>query len=161
MVMAIVRASKVQDNVLRVLIICRRLTYVIYYFIDHFTFAARLGLFKSDPKSWSKFQAKFWVVALVFGLLRNIYDLVNLILARKEKSEDDQENGIKGGVIQRVMKRPEVVLDTVKNSADFLLPFNVMGIIELNTGVAGVLGLISSLAGATPIWRPDLKLKPS
>ena len=161
MLMALTRAPNIEDMVVRVLVICRRLTYIIYYVIDHFTFAARLGLFKSDPKAWSKFQAKFWLVALVFGLLRNIYDLMNLLLGKKEKAEDGQENPPRGGAIQRVMTRPQVVLDTVKNTADFLLPFNVMGIIELNAGVAGLLGLISSLAGATPVWKPELKLKPS
>ncbi|XP_031564566.1 peroxisomal membrane protein 11A-like [Actinia tenebrosa] len=160
MYIGFVKASSIShDNVLRVLIMCRRMTYVVYYLIDHMTWAARVGLIKSDPKSWSKFQAKFWIIALVFSLLRNIYDLMNLLFAPKEKV--DGEKAIQKSPAQKVMQRPDMVLDLVKNSADFLLPFNVLGIVQLNTGTSGLLGLISSIAGSLPIWYPDLKLKPS
>jgi len=163
MIVGAVRAQDIHhDNILRVLITCRRLTYTIYYVIDHITWAARLGLYKSTPKEWSKFQAKFWVIALVFGLLRNLYDILNLIFVPKTKQDEGEESFPKGSTVAtRLMSRPQVLLDTVKNSADFLLPFNVMGVIELNAGVAGLLGLISSIAGAAPVWSPNMKLKPS
>lgn len=163
MALGAVRAQDIHhDNILRVLITCRRLTYIIYYLIDHITWAARLGLYKSTPKEWSKFQAKFWVVALVFGLLRNLYDILNLIFVPKKKQDGGEESFAPGSTVaSRLMSRPQVLLDTVKNSADFLLPFNVMGVIELNVGLAGLLGLISSIAGATPVWYPNMKLKPS
>ena len=163
MLLGAARARDIQyDAVLRVLIICRRMTYAIYYIIDHITWAARLGLYKSPPKDWSKFQAKFWLIALVFGLLRNLYDLLNLIFIPKKKDEGDEGSGLhSSSVVARLASHPQVLLDTVKNSADFLLPFNVMGLIELNVGIAGLLGLVSSIAGAVPVWSPSLKLKPS
>ncbi len=163
MMLGAIRARDIHhDNVLRVLIMCRRITYVIYYIIDHITWAARLGLYKATPKEWSKFQAKFWLIALVFGLLRNLYDILNLIFVPKKKHDGGEESFAQGSsVATRLMSRPQVLLDTVKNSADFLLPFNVMGVIELNVGLAGLLGLISSIAGAIPVWSPNMKLKPS
>lgn len=160
MYVGFVRASKMSgDNIVRILIMCRRMTYVFYYIIDHITWAARVGLYKADSKAWSKFQSKFWLLALIFGVLRNIYDLLNLICTPKEKV--DGEKVRERSIVQKVMQRPDVVLDSVKNSADFLLPLNVMGIVQLSTGVSGLLGLISSIAGAMPIWYPELKLKPS
>jgi len=163
MILGAIRARDIHhDNVLRILIICRRITYTIYYIIDHITWAARLGLYKSNPKEWSKFQAKFWVIALVFGLLRNLYDILNLVFVPTKKHDGEEESFAHGSsVAARLMSRPQVLLDTVKNSADFLLPFNVMGLIELNVGLAGLLGLISSIAGAIPVWSPNMKLKPS
>ena len=164
MMLGAIRARDIHhDNILKVLIICRRLTYTFYYVIDHITWAARLGLYKATPKEWSKFQAKFWVVALVFGLLRNLYEILNLIVVPKKKHDGGEEEGYTHGssVATRLMSRPQLLLDTVKNSADFLLPFNVMGIIELNAGIAGLLGLISSISGAIPVWHPNMKLKPS
>lgn len=162
MMLGAIRARDIRhDSILKILIICRRLTYTIYYVIDHITWAARLGLYKSNPKEWSQFQAKFWLIALVLGLLRNLHDILNLVFVPTKKN-DGEEGSVPGNsVASRLMSRPEVLLDVVKNSADFLLPFNVMGLIELNVGVAGLLGLISSAAGAVPIWHPNLKLKPS
>ena len=152
---------QVKDNILRTLIVLRRATYVVYYFIDQFTWAARVGLYKSNPKEWSKFQAKFWLTALILGVLRNLYDWITLLTGRKEKVDDEDEGRPRQSVGHRIAQRPEVVVDTVKNAADFLLPLNVMGYVKLNTGLAGLLGLISSLCGVMAVWNPSLKLKPS
>lgn len=163
MIIGAIRAKDIHhDNILKVLIICRRATLALYYIIDHITWAARLGLYKATPKDWSKFQAKFWAIALVFGLLRNLYEILNLIFVPIKKHDSGEESNSQGSsVTSRLMTRPQLFLDTVKNSADFLLPFNVMGVIELNVGLAGLLGLISSIAGAIPVWNPNMKLKPS
>lgn len=161
MIMGAIRARDVHDTVLKVLIICRRITYTIYYIIDHVTWAARLGLYKATPKEWSKFQAKFWALALAFGLLRNLYDILNLIFVPAKKHDGEESHAKGSSVTSRLMSCPQVLLDTVKNSADLLLPYNVMGVIELNVGLAGLLGLISSTAGAIPVWSPNMKLKPS
>lgn len=163
MVIGAIRAKDIHhDNILKVLIICRRATLALYYIIDHVTWAVRLGLYKATPKEWSKFQAKFWAIALVFGLLRNLYEILTLIFVPAKKHDGGEESYSQGSsVTSRLMTRPQLLLDTVKNSADFLLPFNVMGVIELNVGLAGLLGLISSIAGAIPVWNPNMKLKPS
>ena len=154
-----VKAMQVQDKILRLLIVLRRATYVIYYFIDQFTWAARVGLYKSNPKEWSKFQARFWFTGLILGVLRNLYDWIVLLSGIKEKVEPDEETN--QSVACRIAQRPDVVVDSVKNAADFLLPLNVMGYVKLNTGLAGLLGLISSLCGVIAVWNPKLKLKPS
>ena len=162
MIMGAMRARDIHhDTVLKVLIICRRITYTIYYIIDHVTWAARLGLYKSNPKEWSKFQAKFWALALAFGLLRNLYDILNLVFVPVKKHDGEESYSQGSSVTARLMSRPQVLLDTLKNLADCLLPYNVMGLIELNVGLAGLLGLTSSIAGAIPVWSPNMKLKPS
>ena len=162
MIMGAMRARDIHhDTILKVLIICRRITYTIYYIIDHVTWAARLGLYKSNPKEWSKFQAKFWALALAFGLLRNLYDILNLVFVPVKKHDGEESYSQGSSVTARLMSRPQVLLDTLKNLADCLLPYNVMGVIELNVGLAGLLGLTSSIAGAIPVWSPNMKLKPS
>ena len=162
MIMGAMRARDIHhDTILKVLIICRRITYTIYYIIDHVTWAARLGLYKANPKEWSKFQAKFWALALAFGLLRNLYDILNLVFVPVKKHDGEESYSQGSSVTARLMSRPQVLLDTLKNLADCLLPYNVMGVIELNVGLAGLLGLTSSIAGAIPVWSPNMKLKPS
>ncbi|XP_068693276.1 peroxisomal membrane protein 11A-like [Montipora foliosa] len=162
MILGAIRAREIRhDSVLKILIICRRITFAFYYIIDHITWAVRLGLYKSNLKEWSKLEAKLWLIALGFGLLRNLYDILNLVLVPAKKNDGEERSIQSNSVTTRLASRPEILLDTVKNSADFLLPFNVMGMIELNVGLAGLLGLISSIAGAVPVWNPNMKLKPS
>lgn len=62
-------------------------------------------------------------------------------------------------MIIRLAFRLEILLDIVKNLVDFLLFFNVMGMIELNVGLVGLLGLISLIVGVVFVWNFNMKLK--
>ena len=151
------RNLSVKDKVLRLLVVSARLTRVLYFLVDQIVWATRLGLYKADSKAWSRFQAKIWIAALIFCVTRNLYDIYNLVKATDKKNEDP---GVQTCLYERFKTRPEVFVDTVKNCADFLIPLNIMGVIKINNGIVGVLGLISSLAGASTVWEPTLKLKP-
>lgn len=156
MLQGAVRSMNVKDTRLRFLAVSIRLTRVLYFLVDQIVWATRLGLYKANSKAWSKFQSKIWCIALIFCVTRNIYDIYTL-LKSTEKKNDDME------VLpwhERFKSRPEVFVDTVKNCADFLIPLNIIGVISINNGVVGILGLISSLAGASTAWNPNLKLKP-
>lgn len=152
------RNLSVKDRVLRALVISARLTRVLYFLVDQIVWATRLGLYKANPKAWSKFQAKIWTVALIFCVTRNMYDIYNLLTAADKKDEDPGAQTVSW--YQKFKTRPEILVDTVKNCADFLIPLNIIGVIEINNGIVGVLGLISSLAGASTVWEPTLKQKP-
>ena len=152
------RNLTVKDTTLRLLVISARLSRVLYFLVDQVVWATRLGLYKSDPKSWSKFQAKIWSIALIFCVTRNIYDIYNLLKSSEKKNEDLGDQTVCW--YEKFKTRPEVLVDTVKNCADFLIPLNIMGAIEINNGVVGILGLVSSLAGAFTVWEPAMKLKP-
>lgn len=152
------RSLALKDTALKLMIISARLSRVMYFLVDQIVWAARIGIYKSDAKAWSKFQAKIWSLALVFCVARNIYDIYNLLVVADKKTEDP---GLQNECLyQKLKSRPEVLVDTVKNCADFLIPLNVMGAIEMNNGYIGVLGIISSLAGALTLWQPAMKLKP-
>lgn len=152
------RSLAVRDTALRLMILSARLSRMFYFLVDQIVWAARIGIYKSDAKAWSKFQAKIWSLALIFCVARNFYDIYNIFIMADKKSED---SGIqKACWYKRLQSRPEVLLDTVKNCADFLIPLNVMGAVEVNNGFIGILGVISSLAGLSTVWQPALKLKP-
>jgi hypothetical protein len=152
------RNLSVKDTALRLLVVSARLTRVLYFLVDQIVWATRLGVYKSNPKAWSKFQAKIWSVALILCVTRNLYDIYNLVRAPDKKNEDPGSEAVCW--YEKFKTRPEVLVDTVKNCADFLIPLNIIGVIEINNGIVGVLGLISSLAGASTVWEPTLKLKP-
>lgn len=158
MLQGALRNLDVKDKPLRLLVVSVRLTRVLYFLVDQIVWAARIGLYKSDPKAWSKSQAKIWSVALILCVARNIYDIYCLLKTTNKKN-DDQENQ-QLCWYEKFKMRPEVLVDTVKNCADFLIPLNIIGVIQINNGIIGILGLISSLAGASTAWQPTLKLKP-
>ncbi|XP_036047496.1 peroxisomal membrane protein 11A isoform X2 [Onychomys torridus] len=60
----------------------------------------------------------------------------------------------------RSLKRhPPLLLDTVKNFCDILIPLNQLGIYKSNLGIVGLGGLVSSVAGLITVVYPQLKLK--
>ena len=52
-----------------------------------------------------------------------------------------------------------LLLDTLKNCFDILLPLNSLKFVNLSPGMQGLCGLISSLIGLITIWDTKLKLK--
>lgn len=58
-----------------------------------------------------------------------------------------------------VYNNPAVVVDLVKNSADFLIPVSRLDILYIPSGIVGLLGVISSLAGISADFNEQLKLK--
>ncbi|XP_027264018.1 peroxisomal membrane protein 11A isoform X2 [Cricetulus griseus] len=56
-------------------------------------------------------------------------------------------------------QHPPLLLDTVKNFCDILIPLNQLGIYKSNLGVVGLGGLVSSVAGLITVMYPQLKLK--
>lgn len=60
----------------------------------------------------------------------------------------------------RSLKRhPPLLLDTVKNFCDILIPLDQLGIYKSNAGIIGLGGLVSSVAGMITVAYPHMKLK--
>ncbi|XP_069910646.1 peroxisomal membrane protein 11A isoform X2 [Oryctolagus cuniculus] len=60
----------------------------------------------------------------------------------------------------RSLKRhPPLLLDTVKNFCDILIPLDQLGIYKSNAGVIGLGGLVSSVAGIITVAYPQMKLR--
>ncbi|KAK7807799.1 hypothetical protein U0070_000114 [Myodes glareolus] len=62
-------------------------------------------------------------------------------------------------LFQSLKRHPPLLLDTVKNLCDILIPLNQLGIYKSNLGVMGLGGLVSFVAGLITIVYPQLKLK--
>lgn len=128
-------------------------------------------------------SAQFWVVTLILGIVRDIYDMT-VIIARELRSHDakllqqqklngvDPENNnrhkpIKGvprrhqAVLRSLADNKPLVLDLARNLADLVLPLEALGHIQASPGVQGLFGVISSVIGITTTWDPLLRLVPS
>ena len=128
-------------------------------------------------------SAQFWVVTLILGIVRDIYDMT-VIIARELRSHDakllqqqklngvDPENNNRHKPVKGVPRRHQVVLrsladnkplvlDLARNLADLVLPLEALGHIQASPGVQGLFGVISSVIGITTTWDPLLRLVPS
>jgi len=88
-----------------------------------------------DIKEWEKFSNQSWLYSIILNLVRDYFEL---------KVNNQRTSA--------------VVLDTVKNCADFWIPMSALGHVQVSPFFVGVMGVTSSLLGTLPLVDP-LKYK--
>lgn len=168
MVQGALKSMELQDPVLQLTLTLAKLNQAAFMLADHFIWFGKTGVIKMDSKYWAQVSARFWLVTIVFNLIRNLYDIANIIRAT-EKRELEVMSGSESKLISARGHQEQVengnhkpiIVDTIKNSADLLLPLSSLGYIDISPGIQGILGVISSVMGILTVWYPDLKLVPS
>eukprot|EP00794_Sanderia_malayensis_P016209 gene16209-17840_t len=153
MFLGAIRGSQVQDPLIRVCIVIARISRTVYFFYDIFNWCCRVTLMKGSSKEYAMRAAPFWFIAVVCGLIRDLYELINYVLRAKAKKQDV-------GIQNCLCQRPDIATDTLKNICDFLIPLKIWGKLDLSQGTVGILGLISSLCGILTVVKPACKLTP-
>ena len=155
-----------------------KLNQACYLIFDHMIYLHNIGLINTDKKKWSAVSSRFWLFSLVLNLVRNFYDIYCIILKEMEAGSSKKSNGNANGsyangrhseqtagllTISRklMLENVPVMLDLLKNVADFFLPLNSLEKVKLNSGTQGLVGVISSIVAIITLWNPRLKLVPS
>lgn len=69
------------------------------------------------------------------------------------------KNVLSGEVVQFARNHKDLLIDTVKNSCDLILPLTNLGIIRLSPGTIGVVGMVSSLLSLYTLIDQRAKLQ--
>ena len=85
-----------------------------------------------DIKKWEKFSNQSWLYSIILNLVRDYYEL-------------------------KFNQKVSVVLDTVKNAADFWIPMAALGHVQVSSFFVGIMGVISSLLATLPLADPQYK----
>lgn len=151
-----------QNPLLRFLITLTKLNRGFYLLIDHLIWAHRMNLVSVNNKYWTKLSNQCWMLALLLGLLRDLYELLKAWSSEKERlgmylSYD--ESVTTKAVCSVVQNNPAICLDVIKNGGDLFIPMSQLNLVYLPDGVVGLLGVISSVAGLAATYNERLKLK--
>ena len=108
----------------------------MYLFGDHVIWLHRNGLIKTeDIKKWEKFSNQSWLYSIILNLVRDY------ILWTSSKRANKA-----------------LICDTMKNVADFFLPLFFLNKIQVSSGFAGLMGVISSVTAAIPLVDPTFRI---
>ena len=157
------RTIHLANPILRLLITLTKLNRGIYLLFDHVIWAARMKLAIIDMNYWQRLANRFWLVTIVLGLLRDMYDLLVAIQEEKKRliqygGSGKSASGVR--VIANVVRNnPPLIIDIVKNGADALIPASRLDLVYIPSGIIGILGVVSSLAGLVSTWDDRLRLK--
>ena len=149
------------DHLLRFLVTLAKINRGVYLLIDHLVWADRMKLVTIDSVKWSRWSNRFWIFALFLGLVRDVYELLKALRMERERLKQYQsyEPVSKKALGNVVRNNPALIVDIVKNSADFLIPLTRLELVYLPSGIVGLLGVVSSLSGLVAVYDEQLKLK--
>lgn len=172
------QSIQASDLVPRLCLTLANLNRVVYYICDTVLWAKSVGLSSGiHREKWQMRAARHYYYFLLLSLVRDLYEILLQMgqvardRAKREKSSQDAPKYSVAGedsewlqsllllLFRSLRRHPPLLLDTVKNFCDILIPLNQLGIYKSNLGVVGLGGLVSSLAGLLTVVYPQLKLK--
>ena len=153
MILGAFKGSQVQDPLIRLCIVGARISRAVYFLYDVLNWCCRVTLINGSAKEYAVKAAPFWFIAVVFCLIRDLYEIINYVLRAQAKRREPS-------VQDCIAERPDIVTDALKNICDILIPLKIWGKVNISEGRVGMLGLISSICGILSIINPKYKLSP-
>ncbi|XP_076980300.1 peroxisomal membrane protein 11A [Tamandua tetradactyla] len=167
------------DLVPRLCLTLANLNRVIYFICDTILWVKNIGLAAGiNKEKWQMWAARHYYYSLLLNLARDLYEIslqmekVTHDRAKREKSPsqnplgysvaDEETEWLQSFLLllfRSLRKHPPLLLDTVKNLSDILIPLDQLGICKSNPGIIGLGGLVSSIAGIIIVTYPQMKLR--
>lgn len=151
----------IKDVVVKLALVLAKINQAVYLIVDHKVWLIKLGVLKGDAKPYAKLAAKFWLVTIIFNLIRNLSDILTIISRHKSKTSKDYKDHKTKSALQEYLSNKPMVIDTVKNVSDLSLPLAGLNYINISVGLQGVLGMLSSVMAMLQSWDPAYKLLPA
>ncbi|XP_042235443.1 peroxisomal membrane protein 11A-like [Homarus americanus] len=169
------RTLHLPDAVLRVTLTLSRIYQSFFLLVDHIIWVGRVGLFDINKEKWSDYSNKFWLGSIILNLLRDIYEIYQIL--RKQAHCQNPVSCLYKNVpviktvynsipatrplVQFAEEHRDVFWDSLKNLCDLWIPLTSLGHTKLSPGMVGILGSVSSFAGLVAVLDPLAKLVPA
>ncbi|OJJ45466.1 hypothetical protein ASPZODRAFT_99564 [Penicilliopsis zonata CBS 506.65] len=140
------------DPVLRYLAVGRQLGYAGYLVIDTYTVVDTIGVRKlAAIKRLQDTAQRAWMAGLLCSAMAGFYTLWNL--QGKEKTLDlkEGEGVVEAKKIER--ERAAARIQLVSDLCDLAMPISALGFANLDEGLIGLTGIVSSLIGLSSQWK--------
>ncbi|EEP76351.1 hypothetical protein UREG_01200 [Uncinocarpus reesii 1704] len=145
-------ASSTADPVLKYLAVGRQLGYAAYLSYDMVTYLDAAGIRKLNSVKKLQSQAlKAWMAGLVCSAVAGVYSMWRLRELEKSVNKQDGEGALEGKKIER--ERAAVTIQLVSDVCDLTIPTSSLGYVNLDDGIVGIAGTVSSLIGAWSAWK--------
>jgi peroxin-11B len=180
MLEASLKSIHLDNPFLRVFITFTNINQACYLVLDNLLWLNSMGVVNLKEKATiiNEWSNKFWLFSSILYLGRDLNDLFALV--QKEKLNSDSKKTMNHHVqkgtrrnqrmINRLLKfatiiilnkqNHQLLIDTIKNVFDIVLPLSTLNYIKTSAGTQGLCGLISSLLSLLVVWDARYKLKP-
>ncbi|KXS94168.1 hypothetical protein AC579_604 [Pseudocercospora musae] len=150
---AVAADSKSMDPVLKYLAVGRQLGYAVYLSLDALTYFDQTGIYKlSNGARLQKEAYRAWFAGLACNIVAGLYTLYNLqAIAQKRKDSTDAEKKVEEKTLER--EKAATQLQLISDVADITIPGSAIGVFNLDDGIVGLAGTVSSLIGLSAAWQ--------
>ncbi|KAL8662306.1 MAG: hypothetical protein Q9202_004835 [Teloschistes flavicans] len=144
--------TKARDEFLRYCAVGRQLGYALYLSFDMATYLDTAGIWKLETaKKLQKDAYRAWFVGLLFNTVAGIYTLWGLRQRTQEVNKTDGEGVVESRKIQR--ERNATNLQLISDICDLTIPGSALGYANLDDGIVGLAGTMSSLISVWATWK--------
>ncbi|KAK4970477.1 hypothetical protein LTR28_000082 [Elasticomyces elasticus] len=166
---AVAADAKGMDPILRCCAIGRQLGYAVYMSLDTLTYLDATGIRPSvSAKRLQREAYKAWMTGLLFNVMGGVYTLYMMTEKSRSMAKDDGEKavtakkferyaGTKAGaqdaladVVTRESNQAKIQLTS--DICDLAIPLSALGYADLDDGIVGLAGTVSSLLGLYTQW---------
>lgn len=153
------------DKTIRFCVTLSKIAHSLYLACDHFIWLSKHSFIQINASKWSQAGNKYWLLSIVLNLVRDAMELNNLFQSMLKKKilntlnrKVSPKDVFTGEAVQFVRSNKDLLIDTVKNSCDLILPLTNLGFIRLSPGTIGVVGMMSSMLSLYTLLDPKAKL---
>lgn len=153
------------DKTIKFCVTFSKIAHSLYLLCDHFIWLSKRSLIQINTTKWSQASNKYWLLSIILNLVRDAVELNNLLQAMLKKKilntlnrKVSPRDVFTGEAVQFVRSHKDLLIDTVKNSCDIILPLTNLGFIRLSPGTIGVVGMVSSVLSLYTLMDQRAKL---
>ena len=165
------------DVVVRITCTLSKIANALFLLADHILWIGRTGLVNINIDKWNKVANKYWLYSITMNLVRDVYEIWQILEREGRRLGLPSGNDISrvymaGNTARKALplsvraatfihEHKDVMVDTVKNGCDLMIPLTSLGYVRLSPGAVGLLGVVSSLAGIISLIDPLARLTPA
>ncbi|MCJ1411370.1 Peroxisomal membrane protein PMP27 [Ptychographa xylographoides] len=140
------------DPVQRYLAVGRQLGYAMYLSFDMFTFVDAAGIRPiASAKRLQKEAYRAWFTGLMCSAAAGLYTLYRLREREQRIDKKDGEGVVESKKIQK--ERTSTNIQLISDLCDLTVPSVALGYANLDDGIVGLAGTLSSLIGVWSQWK--------
>jgi hypothetical protein len=140
------------DPVLRYLAVGRQLGYAGYLSLDMVTVVDAIGYRKlASVKRLQESAYRSWAAGLACSVAAGLYTLFRLQEQEKTVDRKEGEGVVEAKKIEK--ERAAAQIQLISDLCDLTVPASALGLAQLDDGLVGLAGTVSSLIGVWSQWR--------
>lgn len=160
-----IRSMQINDPILRTTLSTSKFWLSFQMFADHVLWLHQMGILKVEREPWLDRANKFWLYSISVNLLRDFYELICVVQAKRSRSKDNLDSELKNFKLSTPIKwikaNPKLSCDLIKNSCDFIIPYSAVNKMKLNPSIIALLGIVSTTCGILQVYDREFRLSPN